>query len=103
MPLLLFPHQATVKIGTRPSLSHSPDRVTWVWGRIHNFPPLPDLARVFNAFVMGRLAVWTEPVWCRLLWLVGDSSYGRNSHGKNGGGVGANGAGKGPGHAPAGH
>ncbi|MEW5307662.1 MAG: hypothetical protein WDW38_011377 [Sanguina aurantia] len=107
---LLLPQQidiqATVKIGTRPSLSHSPDRVTWVWGRIHNFPPLPDLARVSNALLVGRLAVWTEPVWSRLLWLVGDPSYGRNSHGRSGGGGGggggANGAGKGSGHAPAG-
>lgn len=92
--LFTYSLQATVRIGTRPSLSRSPDRVTWLWGRIHNFPAFPDLARVFNAFMMGRLAVWTEPLWCRVLWMVGDSSYGRNAHGK----LGVMGAGKGQGH-----
>lgn len=59
----------------QPGNTHVTLQVTSIYGRIHNFPCLPDFIRRTNAYCLGTIGVATEPWWSQTVWLYGDHSY----------------------------
>lgn len=59
----------------QPDNTHVTLQVTSIYGRIHNFPCLPDFIRRTNAYCLGTIGVATEPWWSQTVWLYGDHSY----------------------------
>lgn len=71
LPIPTIKLKATVDLG----VSDDFHKVTSIYGRIHNFPCLPDFIRRTNAYCLGTIGVATEPWWSQTVWLYGDHSY----------------------------
>lgn len=60
-----------VTLGSRKRISD----ISSVQARVVNWPQLPTWVRAVNGWLWGGLALATEPLWSRLVHLLGDASY----------------------------